>query len=99
MGKKVLYFITSEDITGVELASEHTEEDAVTILLLQNAVYFANKTNKMVSKALDKNVTIVANKEDIEVRGIKNFISDKIKLIAYDEVVDLIFANDTIINM
>ncbi len=99
MGKKVLYFLTSEDITGVELASEHTEEDAVTILLLQNAVYFANKTNKMVSNALDKNVTIVANKEDIEVRGIKNFISDKIKLIAYDEVVDLIFANDTIINM
>ncbi|GAH50234.1 unnamed protein product [marine sediment metagenome] len=99
MGKKVLYFITSEDITGVELASEHTEEDAVTILLLQNAVYFANKTNKMVSNALDKNITIVANKEDIEVRGIKNFISDKIKLIAYDEVVDLIFANDTIINM
>jgi len=99
MGKKVLYFITSEDITGVELASEHTGEDAVTILLLQNAVYFASKTNKMVSKALDKNVTIVANKEDVEVRGIKNFISDKIKLIAYDEVVDLIFANDTIINM
>jgi len=99
MGKKVLYFITSEDITGVELASEHTEEDAVTILLLQNAVYFANKTNKMVSNALDKNVTIVANKEDIEIRGIKNFISDKIKLIAYDEVVDLIFANDTIVNM
>ncbi|GAG82011.1 unnamed protein product, partial [marine sediment metagenome] len=74
-------------------------EDAVTILLLQNAVYQANKTNKMVSKALDKNVTIVANKEDVEVRGIKNFISDKVKLIAYDEVVDLIFANDTIINM
>jgi len=99
MGKKVLYFITSEDITGVELASEHTGEDAVTILLLQNAVYFANKINKMVSEALDKSVTIVANKEDIEVRGIKNFISDKVKLIAYDEVVDLIFANDTIINM
>ena len=89
----------SEDITDVELASEHTEEDAVTIHLLQNAVYYKNKTNKMVSKALDKNVTIVANKEDIEVCGIKNFISDKIKLIAYDEVVDLIFANDTIINM
>jgi sulfur relay protein TusB/DsrH len=99
MGKKVLYFLTSEDITGVELASEHTEEDAVTILLLQNAVYFANKTNEMVSKALDKKVTIVANKEDTEVRGIKNFISDKIKSIAYDEVVDLIFANNTIINM
>jgi len=37
MSKKVLYFITSEDITGVELAMEHTDEDDVTILLLQNA--------------------------------------------------------------
>ena len=54
MGKKVLYFITSEDITGVELAMEHTDEDDVTILLLQNAVYFANKSNSSVSQALNQ---------------------------------------------
>ena len=53
----------------------------------------------MVSKALDKNITIVANQEDTELRGIKNFISDKVKLAAHDEIIDLIFENDTIINM
>ena len=99
MGKKVLYFITSEDITGVELAMEHTDEDDVTILLLQNAVYFANKSNKAVSQALNQNKTVAACKEHIDLRGLTNFISDKIKLVATEEVVDLIFENDAIINM
>ena len=99
MGKKVLYFITSEDITGVELAMEHTDEDDVTILLLQNAVYFANESNQAVSQAINQKKTVAACKEHIDIRGLSNFISDKINLVTSDEVVDLIFENETIINM
>ena len=99
MGKKVLYFITSEDISGVELAMEHTDEDDVTILLLQNAVYFANKANKAVSQALNQKKSVAACKEHVDLRGLTNFISDKIKLVTTEEVVDLIFENDAIINM
>ncbi len=99
MGKKVLYFITSEDFTGVELAMEHTDDDDVTILLLQNAVYFANKANQSVSQALNQKKRVVACKEHIDIRGLSNFISDEIKLVASDDVVDLIFENETIINM
>jgi len=99
MGKKVLYFITSEDITGVELAIEHTNEDEVTILLLQNAVYFANKSNQAISQATNQVKSVTACKEDIDIRGLANFISDKVKLVASEEVIDIIFANDTIINM
>ena len=99
MGKKVLYFITSEDITGVELAMEHTDEDDVTILLLQNAVYFANKSNKAVAQALIQNKKVAACKEHIDIRGLSNFISDKIKLVASSDVIDLIFECETIINM
>ena len=98
MAKKVLYFITSEDITGVEIAMEHNVEDDVTILLLQNAVYFANKFNKSVSQAINQNKTVMACGEHIKKRGINKLISDKIKLVATDEVVDLIFENDSIIN-
>ena len=98
MGKKVLYFITSEDITGVELAMEHSAEDDVTILLLQNAVFFANKSNKAVSQALNQNKTVAACKEHVDIRGLSNFISDKIKLVVSDGVIDLIFENDSIIN-
>lgn len=99
MGKKVLYFITSEDITGVELAMEHTDEDDITILLLQNAVYFANKSNKAISQALNQKKTVAACKEHIDLRGLNKFISDKIKLVTSEEVIDLIFENDSIINM
>ncbi len=99
MGKKVLYFITSDDISGVELAMEHTDEDDVTILLLQNAVYFANKTNQAISQALNQNKTVAACKEHIDLRGLTNFISDKIKLVTTEDVIDLIFENDAIINM
>jgi sulfur relay protein TusB/DsrH len=99
MGKKVMYFITSEDITGVELAMEHTDEDDITILLLQNAVYFANKSNKAVSQALNYKKSVAACKEHIESRGLTNFVSDEIKLVTSDDIIDLIFQNDTIINM
>ena len=99
MGKKVLYFITSEDPTGIELAIEHTSEDDITILLLQNAVYFANKSNKTILQALNQNKSVTACKEDIDIRGLTNFISDKIKLVASEDVIDMIFANDTIISM
>ncbi len=99
MGKKVLYFITSEDITGVELAIEHTNDDDITILLLQNAVYFANKSNKTISQALEQNRSVMVCKEDIDLRGLSNFVSERVKLVASADVIDMIFANDTIINM
>ncbi|QEE18117.1 DsrH/TusB family sulfur metabolism protein [Promethearchaeum syntrophicum] len=98
MAKKVLYFISSQDITGVETAMEHSIEDEVTILLLQNAVYFANKFNNTVSQAINQNKIVIACKEDIMKRGLVKFISDKIKLVTTDEVVDLIFENDSILN-
>ena len=99
MGKKILYFITSEDITGIELAIEHTDDDDVTILLLQNAVYFANKSNKTILQALNQNKSVKACKEDIDIRGITNLISNKIELVASADVINMIFANETIINM
>ena len=99
MGKKILYFITSEDISGVELAIEHNNDDDVTILLVQNAVYFASKSNKTILQALNENKSVTVCKEDINIRGLTNLISDKIKLVTSDEVINMIFANDTIINM
>jgi sulfur relay protein TusB/DsrH len=98
VGKKVLYFITSEDETGVQLAMEHTDEDDVTILLLQNAVYFANKSNKAVAQALNQNKKVSACEEHVQIRGLSNYISEKVKLVNSDDVIDLIFENDSIIN-
>ncbi len=99
MSKKVLYFISSEDSTGIELAIEHGEEDDVTILLLQNAVYFANKTNKVISQALEQKKTVAACKQHVEIRGLNDFIPDNVNMVSMDDLVDIIFENDTIINM
>ncbi|MCK4238149.1 MAG: sulfurtransferase complex subunit TusB [Candidatus Lokiarchaeota archaeon] len=98
MGKKALYFITTEKRSGIEMALENTE-DEVTICLLQNAVFFANKADKQITKALDQNKTVIALKEDVEIRGLKNLIPDNVKLLDYGEVIDKIFEHDSIINM
>jgi len=98
MEKKILYFITSEDATGINLALENQEDD-ISILLLQNAVYFASKRNSEISKALNQNRTVMACKDDVEIRGLKNLIFEKVNLINYEEIIDLVLTQDTIINM
>ncbi len=98
MGKKIIYFITGEDKTGIKLALEN-RSDEITICLLQNAVYFANKTEKQIEDALNNNKTVIACKEDVEIRGLKNLIFDKVKLLGYGEIIDEVLANETIINI
>ena len=94
MRKKLLYFLSCEDDTGIELATEHTDDDEVIILLIQNAVFFANKANKIIAQALSKKRKVAACKEDIEIRGLKNYISDDIQLVSYTDVIDIIFNSD-----
>lgn len=98
MGKKILYFITDEDKTGIELALENNADD-ITICLLQNAVYFANKTVKEISEALERGKKVIACKEDVEIRGIGTLIFDKVQLLDYGKIIDVVLANDSIINM
>jgi len=38
-------------------------------------------------------------KEHVDIRGLNKFISDKIRLVASEEVIDKNFENDSIINM
>ncbi len=98
MGKKSLYFITDEDETGIELALENKEND-ITICLLQDAVFFANKTNKLISEALNQNKTVIVVKEDIEKRGLTNIINNKVNALDYGEIIDKIFEHDSVINL
>ncbi|MFX1237945.1 MAG: DsrH/TusB family sulfur metabolism protein [Promethearchaeota archaeon] len=70
--------------------------DEVTIALIQNAVYFADKT---IIQALDQKKTVIASKKDVDIRELNDLIANNIKLFPMDDLVDLIFENDTIINM
>lgn len=98
MTKKIIYFITSQDITGLKLALEN-KDDEKTICLLQNAVYFANKTVKETSDALNQGIKVFACKEDVNIRGLDNHILDKVEIKDYGEIIDLVFNHDTIINI
>ncbi len=98
MGKKIVYFITNKDKTGLELALEN-KEDEKTICLLQNAVYFANKSVKETSSAINQGIKVIACKEDINIRGLNKYIFDKVELKDYGEIIDIVLANDAILNI
>jgi len=38
-------------------------------------------------------------KENMEIRGLSNFVSDKIKQVASNDIIDLIIENASIINL
>ncbi|MFX0099450.1 MAG: DsrH/TusB family sulfur metabolism protein, partial [Candidatus Hodarchaeota archaeon] len=67
---KILYFITSEDKTGIELAMEN-KDDKVSLVLMQNAVYTATKKESSISEILNQGKVIYASKKDVELRGIQ----------------------------
>ena len=98
MEKKILYLISDEDITGIELALENRDVE-ITIALIQNAVYFATKNNKTISEALEQNMNVIACKEDVDIRGLNNLIFEKIKLCNYEDLIEVILENHSIINM
>lgn len=96
---KILFFISDSDELGLELALEHKDEnDEVAICLLQNAVYMATKTNKLIEKCL-QNKKVFAVKEDIVKRGIQQMLFENINLIDYGEVIDLVIDFENIINI
>lgn len=98
MGKKVTYFLTNEDPTGIELALENKQDDK-TICLLQNAVYFANKSDKQTLSAINQGIKVVACKEDVDIRGLEKYLLNNVEIKNYADIVDIIFDSDSIMNI
>lgn len=62
------------------------------ILLIQDGVLILNKNrSELIKKIKDKDIDLLALKEDLDLRGIKN--NAKAKLIDYDGFVELIERN------
>ena len=96
---KILFFLTCECKLGIDLSLEHEGNgDQVTICLLQNAVYHANKTNHVLSKSIQK-IRVYAGEEDVEKRGIKQHLHPEVTLLDYGEVIDLVLKHDNIVNL
>ena len=94
---KILYLIVNEDKAGIDLALENNEDD-VTILLLQDAVYFATKKGTEISQALQQNKKVFVSQADVTLRGIQNMVQEGVQNTDYGGIIDITFTCDTIIN-
>ena len=57
---KIVYFLTTDRKDGVNLALEN-QDDEITIMLLQNAVYFSVASCTEIAEALKKNMTVISS--------------------------------------
>ena len=69
----------------------------VEVLLMQDAVLFANGSIEANNKLRDHKV--YALESDVEKRGIKNRLLQNVELLNVDAVVDLLFSGKTILNL
>ena len=94
---KNLYIITTKDLNAIRIAIEDPSKDKA-ICLLQDAVYLAYE-GELISKAVNTGIDVYIIKKDAEVRGIKEKIIPSIKVINYEELVDLVFNADRTLNL
>jgi sulfur relay protein TusB/DsrH len=98
---KVLYFMTDTDAVSLKLALEHKDNE-VGVCLLQDAVYFGCKgktENRTLAEAVKRGLRVFAAGKDIELRGLTKLIYPEIKVLDYDEIVDLVLKYERIVNI
>ncbi len=69
------------------IASNQFTQRKVTVLLIQDGTYFIN--NLPFIKKGDSQINIIALKDDFVARGLQLPNSDKVKLIDYGELIDI----------
>lgn len=97
---KILYFVTDRDSMVMRLAVEHKGHE-IGVCLLQDAVYFGckGKSGESTEEAIKRNVSVFAAKKDIELRGLTGLLQNEVKVLDYEEIIDLVFKYERIINM
>lgn len=101
---KILYFITDMNPIGIRLAleykAEHKDND-VGICLLQDAVYFASKRKKdgNIAEAMKNGIPVHVAKKDVELRGLTKLLQKEIKILDYNEIIDLVLTYERIVNI
>jgi len=101
---KILYFITDMDPIGIRMALEYKKEckdNEVGICLLQDAVYFASKGRKdsNVAEAIKNDIAVYVAKKDVELRGLTKLLQEGVKVLDYNEIIDLVLTYERIVNL
>jgi sulfur relay protein TusB/DsrH len=98
---KILYFITDMNPICIQLALEHKKNE-VGICLLQDAVYFVckgRKGNGMMADVIKLGILVFAARKDVELRGLAKQLYEEIKVLDYDEIIDLILNYERVVNI
>ena len=98
---KILYFVTDMDPVSMRLALEHKDSE-VGICLLQDAVYFGCKGRKgdgTLVEAKERGIRVFAAKKDVELRGLTKMLYPDVKVLDYDEIIDLVLDFKRVVNI
>ena len=98
---KTLFFVTDMEPMSISFALEQKDNE-IGICLLQDAVYYAckgKKGNGTLTESIKRGATIFTAKKDVELRGLKKLLYPEIKVVDYDEIIDLVLEYERIINM
>jgi sulfur relay protein TusB/DsrH len=93
-----LYVLSSLDEESLRMAISGSEK--ASLCLIQDAVYLAcSRGWDLVKQALAKGFKIYVSRSDAEKRGIVRKLVGEAVLVGYDEIVDLVFGSDKVINL
>ena len=95
---KTLVLLSDLETRGIKLAAE-AEDTNVALCLLQDAVYFAINKKELIGSILKQDKKIFALEEDMNLRGLKDLIDPKIKLVSYADVIDIVLEYENILNI
>jgi len=94
---KTLVLLSDLEPRGIELAAE-AKDTNIALCLLQDAVFFAINKKESIDSIMKQNKKIYALEDDVNLRGLKDFIDPKIKLVSYADVIDIVLEHDTTLN-
>ena len=88
----MVLFIIKESLSNKNAnVMKYIKQDDKVLFIQEGVLILNNKTSKAIEEIKEKNAEVLALKEDVELRGIKN--NAGLKLIDYSGFVDLIEAN------
>ncbi len=88
----MVLFIIKESLSNKNTnVMKYIKQDDKVLFIQDGVLILNNKTSKAIEEIKEKNAEILALKEDLELRGIKN--NAKVKLVDYGGFVDLIETN------
>ncbi|MHA1715165.1 MAG: DsrH/TusB family sulfur metabolism protein [Promethearchaeota archaeon] len=78
---------------------ENKDMDEISIILLQDAIYLAEKAGVEVQEAFKNGIKVYASKRDVLVRGLGKYIQDNVELLDDGDIINKVIECEKLINL